>query len=96
MVIGLVIAVLVAMGPYIGYSTKGVIRLVADEIGVQNQADQKYNDASAGYLRYSYSTQDVRTSKERNERLGVINYVFDDVIRGTLNQSTNMGIRYTN
>ena len=97
LVIGLVVAIITAMGPYIGRSTKGMIKLVADEIGLQNEAEQNYNDSDGGFLEYSYQTTNSQTSKTRNEgavtgELGVIEYVFDDRIGGTFNRSTNLGI----
>lgn len=87
-----VIAIVAAMSTMIRRSSQGWIKLVSDQIGVQNLADQRFNDLQQAQLDESYSTIRSDTSKSTLEVAGVINYIFDDIIRTDSNQSVNLGI----
>ncbi len=90
-----VIAVIAAMGTIIRRSSQGWIKLVADQIGVQNKADQKFNDISQAQLDSSYSLVRSDISKGKLEVAGVVNYIYNDIIRTDGNQVVNLGITPT-
>ena len=91
LVVGAVLAIIVAMGPMIGRSTNGFIRLVADQLGPQKGAEQNF-DNSQSHLDYSYTTQNARKINTRQETVGVINYVFNEQMQGTINSQADLGI----
>ncbi|MBZ0165295.1 MAG: hypothetical protein K8I00_00710, partial [Candidatus Omnitrophica bacterium] len=86
-----IIAIVAAMSTIIRRGSQGWIKLVADQIGVQNLADQKFNDIRQSQLDSSYSLVRSDTQKRTLEVAGVINYIFDDVIQTDGNQVLNMG-----
>lgn len=87
-----VVAVVAMMGTMVRRGSQGWIKLVADQIGQQNIADQKFNDISQAQLDESYSLQRTDASKSLLEVAGVINYIFDDSVRTDGNQVVNLGI----
>ncbi|MCA9393556.1 MAG: hypothetical protein KC900_05085 [Candidatus Omnitrophica bacterium] len=87
-----VMAVIAAMSTLVRRSSQGWIKLVADQIGVQNLADQSFNDLRQAQLDSSYSLVRSDTSKSTLETAGIINYIFDDAVRTDGNQSINLGI----
>lgn len=88
-----VLAIMGAMGTIIRRSSQGWTRLVADQIGVQNMADQQFNDAQQAHLDSSYSLSRADVSKTTLDVAGIQNYIFDDVTSGISNQVTNLGVQ---
>lgn len=87
-----VIAIIAAMGTMVRRSSQGWIKFVADQIGVQNLADQRFNDIRQAQLDESYSVIRSDIQGRTLEVAGVINYIYDDVIRTDGNQVVNLGI----
>ena len=90
-----VIAIVAAMSTMVRRSSQGWIKLVSDQLGVQNLADQRFNDTQQAQLDESYSLVRSETSKSTLEVAGVINYIFDDLIRTDGNQIVNLGVTPT-
>ncbi|GEM_PF-4663835 len=90
MVIGIVVAILVAMQPLIKRSTQGMIKLVADQIGIQNQSDQPFDSSS--YLNITYSTTRTTLFEERTEHNTMANYIYSDISVTHSTQVMNLGV----
>ena len=91
-VMAIVIAVLIAMNPMIKRGTQGFIKVVADQIGVQNESDQRFNSERAGHLQRSYSATRVKSDKVTIDTFGVVNYYYPgDEIQGDADQYSNLG-----
>ena len=94
-VLAIITAVLIAMTPVIRRGTQGMIRTVADQVGIQNESDQikgAQSEKDQGYLVYSYSATRMDTNKEKKEFVRVTNYVFaGDTISTTSNTFLNLG-----
>ncbi len=74
--ITIVLLVLVAMSTYIRRGVQGLVRVAADQIGIQKNSEQAFDDS--GHLVNSTTKDRSKLSKERRELLGVVNYVHDD------------------
>lgn len=90
MVIGIVVAILIVMQPLIKRSTQGMIKLVADQIGVQNQSDQSFDSSS--YLENAYSTTRTTLYEERAEYNTMANYIYSDISVTSSTQVMNLGV----
>ena len=61
-VLGVIVIVMSAMGPMIKRGTQSLIKVVADQVGAQQNAEQKFDES--GHLEASYaSTRTPRTNK---------------------------------
>ncbi len=91
-VIGLIVVIMIAMGPYLQRTIQGSIRLTADQIGFQENADQ---DFSVGYLERSFATTRTVSNKTTNEgqhgERGTTEYLYDDATNTTSNAQVNLG-----
>lgn len=92
-VLASVLAIMAAMGTIIRRSSQGWTRLVADQIGVQNLADQQFNDIQQAHLDSSYGVSRSDVRKTNLDVAGIQNYIFDDIIIATSNQVINLGIQ---
>lgn len=75
-VISAVLLIIFAMGPLIKRSSQGMIKMVADQIGLQNNAEQKFDDR--GHLHRSYAATRGRTDKRTVDVAGDIDYIYND------------------
>ena len=82
-VIGSVILVIFAMSTLVKRGTQGMIKVVADQIGNQAEADQ---DFDKGYLESSYTLSRTNSTKRKTEFAGNTTYTF----RATTVTSTNV------
>jgi len=87
-IISIVILVLTAMSTMIKRGTQGMIKVVADEIGIQADSEQ---NADEGYLRYSTALTRSDMDKRTVESLGQTDYVYDDQTITTQRSSINLG-----
>jgi hypothetical protein len=92
-VLATVIAIMAAMSPIIRRSSQGWTRLVADQIGVQNLADQRFNDISQSHLDSSYAFSRTDINKETRDVAGIVNYIYDDLIFSRSNTVLNLGVQ---
>ena len=88
-VIGLVVAILITMGPYFQRLIQGSIKLTADQIGFQENADQ---DFSVGYLQASHTIADtILNGTIEEDGAGTTTYFYDDTIATTSNAQVDLG-----
>lgn len=87
-----VIVVLITMSTYIRRGFQGFIRLTADQLGNQLNAEQTFDDK--GHLENSYAITLSSIDKERKEQLGVVNYLHNDVVRTDSFSFLNAGFQY--
>ncbi len=88
-VVGAVVLILFAMGPMLKRGTQSLIRIVADQIGTQRNADQRFDER--GYMESMYVTTRTSQDKQMVEWLGNITYIYDDVTTTTTSTVTNLG-----
>ncbi len=89
LLVGIIVTALVAMTNSIKRGTQSIVKVAADQIGFQQNADQRI-DNQTGYVNsQNISSQD---SKEKRiiERVGVLNYISNDsslIVSQTLTNS---------
>ena len=88
-VIGAVVAILLTMSPYLQRLIQGSIKVAADQIGFQENADQ---DFTVGYLNVAYTTIDTVSDKTMNELGGITSYFYDDTTSTTSNGQVYLGV----
>lgn len=93
LVIGAVVLVMMAMNKMIKRGTQGMVKVVADQVGLQVNADQQFDD---GYLKSSYVTTRVTTSKTKEEFAGQTTYTYEDVTVINSEALINMGFTEEN
>ncbi len=88
--LGIIVVILMAMQPLIKRSTQGMIKIVADQIGIQKNSDQPFDYSS--YLQNAYVVTRATLYEGKSEYNEVTNYYYDD---RSVTQSTeimNLGI----
>lgn len=88
-VVGAVTMVLIAMNVMIKRGIQGMVKSVADQIGEQANADQSFDEA--GHLESQYSSTRMTTDKRTRELIGVMNYIYDDIVETESNMIVNLG-----
>ena len=96
--IAIIATVLVTMSVHMGRGINGMIRLVADQIGNQKDADQRRKKIpgqrdDSGFLINSYTTDRVYKSKISASRTGNFSYRFSDASRSDSTAMSNLGFR---
>ena len=93
MVIGVIVVVLITMGPYLQRLIQGSIKLTADQIGFQENADQDFAEA---FLNSSFTTTDAISDKRTEERRDQgTTYTYGDVVNTQSNAQVNIGFTET-
>lgn len=87
--LGVVVLVMFAMGPMLKRGTQSLIKVVADQVGVQQNAEQKFDES--GHLESSYTATRGSMDKQIQDLAGTISYVFNDVSVTTSNALINLG-----
>ncbi len=91
-VLGLVVAVIFAVSPMIRRTLQSMIKTTADQIGVQQDAEQvAYEDINDGFFIGSNVITDVSSDKTEDDVLGVITYGYDDAITTNSIAEINLG-----
>ena len=93
-VLSLVVVIIFSMTPVVKRSTQGMIKFVADLVGVQQNGDQLFG-ANTGELEESYIATRTRLDTVRRELVGTINYVYGDVTLTSSNALINLGFTET-
>lgn len=93
LVLGLVVMVIVAMTPLLKRGLQGLIKTVADEVGIQADAEQKFDES--GHLERAYSSTRSSTDKTLTESAGVLRYTYDDTVRINGLTVSNLGFTKT-
>jgi hypothetical protein len=95
MIIGIVVVVLTYMGTGIKRGVQSLVKVTADQVGIQNNADQDYNDAQQGYMIASNTSMQENNSKGISETGYISNvtqapvYVENEYFSESSNTSTN-------
>ena len=89
LVIGAVVLVLFAMGTMIQRASQGMVKIVADQIGNQADADQRFDDK--GHLQLSNIQTRSVVSKNTSEMLGDLQYSYDESIQTDEVTLVNLG-----
>ena len=92
-VVGSIVLVLFAMSTLIKRGTQGMIKVVADQIGNQAEADQ---DFDKGYLESSYTLSRTNSTKRKTEFAGNTTYTFRATTVTSTNVLINMGFTEKN
>lgn len=90
LLIGMIVVALVAMTQAIKRGTQSIIKTAADELALQENADQTFSNTT-GYLNSQNTTVQDDKQKQIVERIGIINYVQDDASIVAMDSLTNMG-----
>ena len=88
-VLGAIIIVMFSMGPMIKRGLQSLIKVVADQVGVQNGADQRFDEA--GHLEESYVATRGSMDKQTQEIIGATRYTYDDLSTTRSNALINLG-----
>ena len=89
LLIGIIVALMIAMMPLVRRGLQGMVKIVADQVGNQQGAEQQ--GGLSGYLINSYALSQLDTNKTYQQRVNVVGYVFDDSIDTYSNAETNLG-----
>ena len=92
-IVSVVILVLMAMSTLIKRGTQGMIKVVADEIGVQVNAEQ---NAAEGYLKFSNVLTRTMADQRTLENVGDTVYAYDDEVLTTQTSIINLGFTEEN
>ncbi len=93
-ILGVIVTLLVAASPLLKRSIQGMVRLVADQVGNQQNAEQPGGEA--GHLVDSYTITRVDTDKRTIESLGSTNFIYDDRVRADTTLLSNQGFTERN
>lgn len=88
-VLGVIVLVMFAMGPMLKRGTQSLIKVVADQVGVQQNAEQKFDDS--GHLESSYTAARGTMDKQTQDFIGDMTYIFNDATTTTSNALVNLG-----
>ncbi len=91
LVVGIVLIVLFSMNTLIQRGSQRMIKLVADQIGNQEDSEQDFD--SGGHLISTYSSSRVMVDKNTKENEGITTYLFNDTTHTESNSLINMGFR---
>ena len=82
--------VLFAMNQIIKRGIQGIVKVTADQIGNQQNAEQKITPTS-GFLIEAYTSTRANIGKDTRELGGSYDYIFDDLVQTFSNSQVNLG-----
>ena len=93
LLLGIVLVVIIAMQPMIKRAGQGMIKVVADQIGNQQEADQRafYNTGTQGHLEQAMTSTRAIVDTTTVEFLNLTNYLHGDVTYIDSEQQSNLG-----
>jgi archaellum component FlaF (FlaF/FlaG flagellin family) len=99
LLIGIITVALFASMQMVKRATQSIVKVTADELGAQRQADQFTILANGdsvpsnrqGYLDTSNTMMFSENEKRIRERIGVVNYIYNDAQMVVTDTLTNMG-----
>lgn len=97
MLASIVIGALVVMSVFIRRGIQAAVKVAADQIGRQNEAEFR-EDATSGYLVNSYTSTRSRSTKttlQRPSAADSLGYLYDDRVRQETRTLSNLGFRNT-
>ena len=96
LVISLVAVMLFAMSTMVKRGIQGMVRVTADQIGIQKDSDQFVNDISTGHLDQTYIATRADTNKTTREFDTTTNYILSDRMDTESNALLNLGFTEEN
>ncbi|OGX19742.1 MAG: hypothetical protein A2Y04_04955 [Omnitrophica WOR_2 bacterium GWC2_45_7] len=87
--IGIVAMAFFVLEPLIKRGLQGMIKVVSDQVGNQEEGDQAFDDT--GHLESSYLTVESRVKKDTRESFGTTTYSFNDKTVQMTNALINLG-----
>lgn len=88
-VVGVIVLVMFAMGPMLKRGIQSLIKVVADQVGIQQNAEQKFDET--GHLESSYVATRSSMDKQTQDLAGDITYFLNDETVTTSNALVNLG-----
>lgn len=88
-ILGVVTVVLFAMSPMVKRALQGLIKVVADQVGVQQNSDQPFDES--GHLESSYTVTRAVQDKATQDLLGITNYIYADATYTNTRALINLG-----
>jgi uncharacterized protein (UPF0333 family) len=88
-VIGVIVLIIMAMGPMIKRVTQAMIKVVADQVGNQEASEQTFDED--GHMDNAYISTRASADKIRTEISSVTNYIYADNTVTNSRQLTNLG-----
>ena len=95
LLIGIAVLALVSMSPIIRRTIQSVVKVTADEIGVQKESDQDFN-SDRGYLVGSKTATEYSRTKHLRDIPGSVVRRTTEEIDTTTNTITNLGFTQEN
>ncbi len=89
LILGILALVMFGMGPMFKRGIQSLIKLVADQVGVQRNAEQKFDES--GHMESTYISTRSTTRKRTRDVLGTTNYIFSDEAETISNALINLG-----
>ena len=93
-VIGAVVLIMFAMSTLIKRGTQGMVKVVADQVGSQINAEQQFGDN--GFLESLHTSTQTTSNKTKTEFVRQTTYTFDDETTTGSDVLINMGFREEN
>lgn len=87
--LGVIVLVMFAMGPMLKRGTQSLIKVVADQVGIQQNAEQKFDER--GHLESSYAATRGSMDKQTQDIVGDTIYIFNDVTTTGSSALVNLG-----
>ena len=87
---GIVIMILLSMNTMIKRGIQGMVKSVADQIGLQINAEQNFNEVT-GYVESKRSTTYAFMNKTTREFFGITNYIYNAVARRDSTTVSHLG-----
>lgn len=88
-ILGIIVTVVFFMTPLLKRGIQGMIKITADQIGFQENADQRFDDK--GHMEAMYSLSRSQTNKTISETPGSVIYSYNDRISTESQTSSNLG-----
>lgn len=89
-VIGVIILAMFAMSKMLQRGTQGMIKVVSDQVGIQENSEQTF-DEGGGFLESAYTSTRSNIDKTKQEFLGSTSYIFGDSTLTESNALINLG-----
>ncbi len=89
-ILGLIVTALMVMSPMFKRSIQGMVKVVADQIGVKKNSDQSF-DEETGHMDRSYSASRSTMGKQTTQVLNTISYTYGDTAGIATNTVLNLG-----
>jgi len=93
LLMGIILTVIIAMQPMIKRAAQGMIKVTADQIGNQQEADQRafYNTWTKGHMEQALVSTRAVIDTQTVEFLGLTNRIYGDSTRTDSAQQSNLG-----